>query len=77
MRLATFAAVISLAAPAAAQDRATIEKLNDAFEATFNKGDFAALGTMDTCLPPAARKRDGERSEQRPGILDQSWRGGQ
>ena len=32
-----------IAAPALAQDKATIEKLNDAWTAAFNKGDAAAV----------------------------------
>jgi uncharacterized protein (TIGR02246 family) len=46
------------AAPAAAQDKATIEKLNDAWTAAFNKGDAAAAAAMYTedayLLPPGA-----------------------
>jgi uncharacterized protein (TIGR02246 family) len=46
------------AAPAAAQDKATIEKLNDAWTAAFNKGDAAAVAAMYTedayVLPPGA-----------------------
>jgi uncharacterized protein (TIGR02246 family) len=46
------------AAPAAAQDKATIEKLNDAWMAAFNKGDAAAIAAMYTedafMLPPGA-----------------------
>ncbi len=44
------------AAPALAQDKATIEKLNDAWTAAFNKGDAAAVAAMYTedayVLPP-------------------------
>jgi uncharacterized protein (TIGR02246 family) len=46
------------AAPAAAQGKATIEKLNDAWTAAFNKGDAAAVAAMYTedayVLPPGA-----------------------
>ena len=46
------------AAPAVAQDKATIEKLNDAWTAAFNKGDAAAVAAMYTedayVLPPGA-----------------------
>jgi uncharacterized protein (TIGR02246 family) len=42
----------------AAQDKATIEKLNDAWTAAFNKGDATALAAMYTedafVLPPGA-----------------------
>jgi uncharacterized protein (TIGR02246 family) len=45
-------------APAVAQDKATIEKLNDAWTAAFNKGDAAAVAAMYTLdavvLPPGA-----------------------
>jgi hypothetical protein len=37
-----------IAAPALAQDKATIEKLNDAWTAAFNKGDAAAVAAMYT-----------------------------
>jgi uncharacterized protein (TIGR02246 family) len=46
------------AAPAVAQDKATLEKLNDAWTAAFNKGDAAAVAAMYTedayVLPPGA-----------------------
>jgi uncharacterized protein (TIGR02246 family) len=46
------------AAPALAQDKATIEKLNDAWSAAFNKGDVAAVAAMYTedayVLPPGS-----------------------
>jgi uncharacterized protein (TIGR02246 family) len=46
------------AAPALAQDKATIEKLNDAWTAAFNKGDAAAVAAMYTedayVLPPGS-----------------------
>jgi uncharacterized protein (TIGR02246 family) len=46
------------AAPAIAQDKATLEKLNDAWTAAFNKGDAAAVAAMYTedayVLPPGA-----------------------
>jgi uncharacterized protein (TIGR02246 family) len=69
MRLATLAAVsVLLSAPAAAQDKATIESLNDAFEAAFNKGDFAAIGNMYTedayLLPPGSEMVKGRSSVQ-------------
>lgn len=44
--------------PALAQDKATIEKLNDAWSAAFNKGDAAAVAAMYTedayVLPPGS-----------------------
>jgi uncharacterized protein (TIGR02246 family) len=47
MRLTTFAiASLLMFAPAAAQDKATIEKLNHAYADAFNKGDFAALAAL-------------------------------
>jgi uncharacterized protein (TIGR02246 family) len=49
MRIAMLAAASFLiACPALAQDKATIEKLNAAFETAFNKGDFAAVAGMYT-----------------------------
>jgi uncharacterized protein (TIGR02246 family) len=46
------------AAPALAQDRATIEKLNDLWTTAFNKGDAAAVAALYTedayVLPPGA-----------------------
>jgi len=46
------------AASAFAQDKATIQKLNDAWTAAFNKGDAAAVAAMYTedayVLPPGA-----------------------
>ncbi len=69
MRVATLAAVlVLLAGPAAAQDKATIEKLNDAFEAAFNKGDFAAIGQFYTedayLLPPGSEMVKGRTNIQ-------------
>ncbi len=49
---------ILVAAPASAQDKATIVKLNDAWAAAFNKGDASAVAAMYTedafVLPPGA-----------------------
>ena len=60
------------AAPAVAQDKATIEKLNDAWTAAFNKGDAAAVAAMYTedayVLPPGA-----EMVKGRTGI-EAIWR---
>ena len=46
------------AAPALAQSKATIEKLNDAWTAAFNKGDGAAVAALYTedayVLPPGS-----------------------
>lgn len=46
------------AAPALAQDKTTIEKLNDVWMAAFNKGDAAAVAALYTedayVLPPGA-----------------------
>ena len=58
-RIAVIAGCLILyAAPALAQDKATIEKLNDAWTAAFNKGDAAAVAAMYTedayVLPPGA-----------------------
>ena len=52
------AATLLMLALAAAQDKATIEKLNDTFVSAFNTGDFAAVGTMYAedaiALPPGS-----------------------
>jgi uncharacterized protein (TIGR02246 family) len=60
------------AAPALAQDKATIEKLNEAWTAAFNKGDAAAVAAMYTedayVLPPGA-----EMVKGRAGI-EAFWR---
>jgi uncharacterized protein (TIGR02246 family) len=60
------------AAPALAQDKATIEKLNDAWTAAFNKGDATAVAAMYTedayVLPPGA-----EMIKGRAGI-EAFWR---
>ena len=69
MRRLTLTTVLCLLAmPAVAQDKATIEKLNDAFEAAFNKSDFAALGNMYTedayLLPPGSPMAQGRANVQ-------------
>jgi len=58
-RIALFAGcLILVGAPASAQDKATIVKLNDAWAAAFNKGDASAVAAMYTedafVLPPGA-----------------------
>ena len=57
-----------IVAPAAAQDKATIERLNDAFETAFNKGEFSALASMYTedahLLPPGAQITKGRAAIQ-------------
>jgi uncharacterized protein (TIGR02246 family) len=57
MRLVILAAAsVLMVGPAVAQDKATIEKLNEAFVTAFNKGDFATVGSMyaeDASLLPA------------------------
>jgi uncharacterized protein (TIGR02246 family) len=51
-------ALVFSGAPALAQDKATIEKLNDAWTAAFNKGDAAAVAALYTedafVLPPGS-----------------------
>src|SRR5215831_10145805 len=60
------------ATPALAQDRATIEKLNEVWMAAFNKGDAAAVAALYTenayVLPPGA-----EIVKGRPAI-ETFWR---
>jgi uncharacterized protein (TIGR02246 family) len=60
------------AAPVLAQDKAAIEKLNEAWTAAFNKGDAAAVAAMYTedasVLPPG-----GEMVKGRAGI-EAFWR---
>ena len=73
VRFATMLGCLVLAAaPAVAQDRATIEKLNAAWTAAFNKGDAAAVAAMYTedayVLPPGA-----EMVKGRPAI-ETFWR---
>jgi uncharacterized protein (TIGR02246 family) len=59
MRLFMLAAVSFLiCGSASAQDKAAIQKLNDAFTSAFNKGDFVTVGSMYTddayFLPPGS-----------------------
>ena len=66
MRATLLAIVLSaLASAAAAQDKATIEKLNEAFAAAVNKGDAAAVAALYTedavALPPGAPMVTGRR----------------
>jgi uncharacterized protein (TIGR02246 family) len=50
--------LLSVGAPALAQNKATIEKLNDVWTAAFNKGDAAAVAALYTedayVLPPGS-----------------------
>ena len=69
MRLALLASIsLLLTCPALAQDKATIEKLNDVFVAAFNKGDFAAVSGMYTddayLLPPGSPMAKGRSNVQ-------------
>jgi uncharacterized protein (TIGR02246 family) len=61
-------AALLLAGPALAQDKATIEKLNDGFVTALTKGDFAALGGMYTedayLLPPGSAMTKGRANVQ-------------
>jgi len=59
LRIMLFGVCLSLATSAAlAQDKATIEKLNDAWTAAFNKGDARAVAAMYAedayVLPPGS-----------------------
>ena len=65
-------------APALAQDRATIEKLNDIWSAAFNKGDaaaVAALYTEDAYVLRRARRwsRAAPRSRRSGGKRHSRW----
>ena len=57
-RIVMIIGVLSLSAPALAQNKATIEKLNDVWTAAFNKGDAAAVAALYTedayVLPPGS-----------------------
>jgi uncharacterized protein (TIGR02246 family) len=57
-RIVVIIGCLSVGSPALAQNRATIEKLNDAWTAAFNKGDAAAVATLYAedayVLPPGS-----------------------
>jgi uncharacterized protein (TIGR02246 family) len=57
-RIVMIIGCLSLGSPALAQNKATIEKLNDAWTAAFNKGDAAAVAALYTedayVLPPSS-----------------------
>lgn len=57
-RIVMIIGLLSLGAPALAQNKATIEKLNDVWTAAFNKGDAAAVAALYTedayVLPPGS-----------------------
>ena len=75
MRALVLAAAFAtaLASPAIAQDKATINKLNDAFAAAFNKGDAAAVAAMygdnAVVLPPGAPMVKGRKD------IEAFWKG--
>ena len=58
LRMMLFGACLSISAAALAQDKATIEKLNNAWTAAFNKGDAQAVAAMYAedayVLPPGS-----------------------
>lgn len=69
MRLILLAAVsLLMCGSASAQDKAAIQKLNDAFTSAFNKGDFATVGGMYTddayLLPPGRPMLHGRANVQ-------------
>ena len=68
-RVLLIAAFCLVAAPGYAQDKATIEKLNDAFAQAFNTGDMASLANMYTSdaylMPPQAAMVRGRDDIQR------------
>ena len=57
-RIVMIIGCLALSAPALAQNKATIEKLNDVWTAAFNKGDAAAVAALYTedayVLPPGS-----------------------
>ena len=57
-RIVVIIGCLSVGSPALAQNRATIEKLSDAWTAAFNKGDAAAVAALYTedayVLPPGS-----------------------
>jgi uncharacterized protein (TIGR02246 family) len=57
-RIVMFIGCLSLGSPAVAQNKATIEKLNDVWTAAFNKSDAAAVAALYTedayVLPPGS-----------------------
>ena len=57
-RIVMIIGCLSVGAPALAQNKATIEKLNDVWTAAFNKGDAAAVAALYTedayVLPPGS-----------------------
>ncbi len=61
-------AYFALAMPALAQDKATIEKLNQAFATALAKGDYAAAAAIYTedayLLPPGAEMKRGRAAIQ-------------
>ena len=57
-RIVVIIGCLSLGSPALAQNKATIEKLNDVWTAAFNRGDAAAVAALYTedayVLPPGS-----------------------
>ena len=57
-RIVVIIGCLSVGSPALAQNKATIEKLNDAWTAAFNKGDAAAVAALYSedayVLPPGS-----------------------
>jgi uncharacterized protein (TIGR02246 family) len=57
-RIVMIIGCLSIGSPAVAQNKATIEKLNDVWTAAFNKGDAAAVAALYTedayVLPPGS-----------------------
>jgi uncharacterized protein (TIGR02246 family) len=71
-RIVMITGLLSLGSPAVAQNKATIEKLNEVWTAAFNKGDAAAVAALYTedayVLPPGSAMVKG-----RPAI-EAFWR---
>jgi uncharacterized protein (TIGR02246 family) len=57
-RIVMIMGLLTVGSPAVAQNKATIEKLNDAWTAAFNKGDAAAVAVLYAedayVLPPGS-----------------------
>jgi len=71
-RIVMIIGCLSVGSPALAQNKATIEKLNDVWTAAFNKGDTAAVAALYTedayVLPPGSAMLKGRAA------IEACWR---